>query len=105
MMRALRWGFLLVALAAIAYLAVAVDFGGRTLVDRLLGEDGPRPEPQVKPAAAGPKAAKSADPGKAVDELTDEDRADLTKLIEQRLDGPAADPSAAVDGGAAAKSP
>lgn len=96
-MKTLRWMIVLAALGAVAYLAVAVDFGGRTLLDRITGDG----EPSVTPTApAAPDrdrrdqpttAGQQPVPVKASDSLTDEDRAGLTKLIERLDEDPKAD--------------
>ncbi len=110
-MRTLRWMIVLAALGAIAYLVVAVDIGGRTLLDRITGQGepaapagapaAPDERPRGQPATA---AQKQAPPEKASDALTDEDRADLTRLIE-RLDEDPGDARAADGGPPPAKVP
>lgn len=91
-MRMLRWMIVLAALGAMAYLVVAVDIGGRTLLERVTGAHPPDERPADEVGSDGVQGApdvggqKSAPPAKASDALTEEDRADLTKLIEKRLD-------------------
>lgn len=70
MIRALRWILLVVILGGAAYLVVAVDFGGATLLDRMLGRK-PSQAPQEAPAPKG-------------DRLTEEDRQGLNRLIESK---------------------
>jgi len=96
-MRTLRWLILLAALGAVGYLVVAVDFGGRTLLDMALGEPPAAAPGPSDPSTAKPDPARGADGGpaepagagaatKPSDALTDEDRAGLDKLIEERLE-------------------
>ena len=72
MTRALRWILLVVILGGAAYLVVAVDFGGATLLDRMLGRTA-SPEPQKALEEGG-------------DRLTDEDRQGLNRLIESKTE-------------------
>jgi hypothetical protein len=69
--RALRWVLLVVILGGAAILVLAVDFGGATLLDRMLGRK-PSQTPREAPATEG-------------DQLTGEDRQVLDRLIESKL--------------------
>jgi hypothetical protein len=71
LIRALRWALLVLLLGAGAYLVVAVDFTGATLLDRILGRV-PSKEAREAPAQAG-------------DGLSEEDRRGLDRLIESKL--------------------
>ena len=75
MTRALRWILLVVILGGAAYLVVAVDFGGTTLLDRMLGRTA-SPEPQKAPPPEAPATGS--------DGLTEEDRQGLNRLIESK---------------------
>ena len=70
MIRALRWVLLAVILGGAAILVLAVDFGGATLLDRMLGR---------KPSQASQETPASKD-----DRLTEEDRQGLNRLIESK---------------------
>ncbi len=70
MIRALRWVLLVVILGGAAILVLAVDFGGATLLERMLGRK-PSQALQETPAPKG-------------DRLTDEDRQGLDRLIESK---------------------
>ncbi len=72
MTRVLRWILLVVILGGGAYLGLAVDFGGGTLLDRVLG----RKPPQASQEAPAPEG----------DRLTEEDRQGLDRLIKTRLE-------------------
>jgi hypothetical protein len=74
--RALRWILLIVVLAGAAYLVVGVDFGGATLLDRILG----RASVQEPTATATPPVAANE-----TDRLTQKDREGLDRLLESKL--------------------
>ncbi|NMB74806.1 MAG: hypothetical protein GYA21_06710 [Myxococcales bacterium] len=98
-MKRILWGILLLLLAAAAaWAAFAVPIGGRTLVERLRGipaaaPAAPGPAAKAPDAPATPPASPStsprADPGQDSDRLTEQDRQNLDRLLEKRLQGPA----------------
>ncbi len=98
-MKRILWGMLLLILAAAAaWAAFAVPIGGRTLVDRLRGIPAPAPAtpglaakaadaPATPPASPSPSPR--ADAGQDSDKLTEQDRQNLDRLLEKRLQGSA----------------
>jgi len=81
----MRWLLLLACLAGLAYAALAVPFGGRTLWERVQGGAAEGPA-GVRPPA--PREAEREPAGQAVDQTTEDDRQALDRLIEDRLKAP-----------------
>ena len=80
-----------VILSGAALFFVAVEIGGRTLLDRVLGEpgadQGPAADSEKKEAAKPAKTGSGSD----TDKLTDKDREKLDNLIDEKLKGEQAD--------------
>lgn len=96
-MKRVLWGLLvLTLLAAAAWAAFALPLGGRTLFERLRGTPAPQSSAATSaknptlPAAAAPapSAPRDAAPQDS-DRLTEQDRQQLDRLLEKRLQGPA----------------
>lgn len=94
-MKRILWGtVLLILAAAAAWAAFAIPIGGRTLVERLRGTPAPvtaAPGPVGKAAdsPASPPASPQAQPGQDSDRLTEQDRQNLDRLLQNRLQGSA----------------
>ncbi len=89
--RLIRWLLVVVILSGAALFFVAVEIGGRTLLDRVLGEpgadQGPAVDSEKKEAAKPAKTGSGSD----TDKLTDKDREKLDNLIDEKLKGEQAD--------------
>jgi|DewCreStandDraft_4_1066084.scaffolds.fasta_scaffold00303_43 hypothetical protein len=90
------WGLFVVALlAAGAWAAFSLPIGGRTLIERLRGPGAtaasagkaPPAVSDSRPPAAAP-AGKEAPGSSDSDRLTEQDRQNLDRLLENRLHGP-----------------
>jgi hypothetical protein len=89
--RLIRWLLILTVLCGAALFFVAVEIGGRTLLDRVLGEpaddQGPAVDSEKKEAGQPDKPGLGSD----TDRLTDKDREKLDNLIDEKLKGEQAD--------------
>jgi len=89
--RLIRWLLVVVILSGAALFFVAVEIGGRTLLDRVLGEPAADQAPAVDTKKNAANQPAKTGPGSDTDNLTDKDREKLDNLIDEKLKGEQAD--------------
>lgn len=89
MSRWVTWIVVVVVLAAAVYVAVAVPLGGRTLLERITGEDtagSTADQPATSTGTVSDRASSGRDDEpKNNDRLTKQDRRKLDRLIQKKL--------------------
>jgi len=85
--RLIRWLLVVIVLGGAAFAFVAVEIGGRTLLDRVLGEPGADQPPAVDTKKKESDRPAKPEPGSDTDKLTEKDREKLDDLIDEKLKG------------------
>jgi hypothetical protein len=85
--RLIRWLLAVIILGGVVFVFVAVEIGGRTLLDRVLGEPGVDQGPAVEAKKKEPDRPAKPEPGSDTDKLTEKDREKLDDLIDEKLKG------------------